>query len=346
MRENKDEEEKIKKLLNLHDKKIFLVFIGGILIIIGIYANVSGDQQYKIAYQGIITLGITLISISTVGFLFESEGWQNTIKELITDLMLDPQFVLQQGIKQSKIRKNIMKMIKGGLKIDILDDAFFTAVDEGYIQKLMEPIWNNINLRFILEVKEIDGHKYVEVTLKRSFNTFNPTQESILLFTNKTAIKGNYEVDDILKTYVKDGHIKIHSVDLFEIEGEEQDLSDIYKQKVKEEGKIVEIELSCDKYLRPYSENREIINVELIERICLLKNDFFVYQIKNVAKHTLIQLDFPDELTVEGLLSQHRFPPGGIFAKEIKGKKGHKEIRFDQILFPGACIFVYWTTDE
>ena len=304
-------------------------------------------------FQALITIGITLISVATISFLFESKGWTNHLKSILVDLMTDPKFLLESyGI--NGVRVKIKRILKGGLDIDILGDEFFDSIDKNYINSLLKPIIQNYHIVINIKIEKIKDIEVITISEHRTYSVFNPTNDELDLFPLKRVLWSNYFVDKENKDYIRmvnDGDIKPIQIKSIRIDND--DLLDDSKYHLEESFEEEDdknyfsqsLKMYCDKKIHPYKYIKKMKKIEYVnEYIFPVYSDYFMWNFKNMIKGVTVILNYPNKkLSVSSYVTSSSPDSKGHLAKKISGKPGEELIVSDEVYFPGDVLFVHWS---
>jgi hypothetical protein len=262
--------------------------------------------------------------------------------------MTDPKFLLESYDSQG-IRDKCKKIIKGGLKIDILGDEFFDTIDNNYITPLLNVVYENYHLILNFKTTTIADAEVVMITVRRCYRAFNPTEEERYLFPDKRIVWSRYVIEDNYKAYKKGiKEEKIHPYKLISIKFDDRDCSKEYLKKIiskyDPENETYNVTLESDNKVLPYKMVNKMKSVDYDEvYIFPLDSDFYIWIFKTIVKGISIILNYPNEKLDVCAYVTTSFPDKkGKFAKKTEGMKGEESIISSDIFFPGTSLFVHW----
>jgi len=291
-----------------------------------------------------ITISMTLLSVATIGYIFERRGWITMITDRITRLMLNPEFLAKMGMKSEKVRENVLGLLKGGLSIEALDECFFKNLDEVFISGLLEPIHEDIIHNFELKLDDIDGNQIVRVNHFRSFSVVNPTSEEKKLFKEGIVDQLRFSTSETFSDIGEDEFSKIYNFEELKING-----NTIKKEELtidgpkKDKHNYWTMCIKYDKTLPPYTtinpkESRNLIEIK--KSFVCEKTDLFIWGIKRLTRRMTTVIKHPPELDIYAAVVIPKAYPIVHYPELISSDE--RVIRNDEILYPGNAIVLFW----
>ena len=253
--------------------------------------------------------------------------------------MTNPEFLRELGIPPSGIKSIVMNMLRGGLSIEKLEEDFFTSLDNVLIERLLEPVSENIVIDCSLKLEENNGKKYVRITQKRSYNLINPTERESRAF-----IKGIVDRVQVImpKAFIDTEEIdknRLYTMQEFEINNEPQKNLDCEVEVKKNEyGEVYYI--ACKKSEEKIaSRDKKLISIK--SSFVMEDTDYLLWGFKTITKGAIYNVHYdPKELYVEIMMTSPMAYP--IIYPTKKVSDGFLTVRTEDVLYPGNSVVVFW----